>query len=510
MAVFNNNWYNSHASRRYPLDDSATGTGDDGTRLQDDVITDLQLRWPTLAGQFAYVAGITVTPTLVTVVILAADTVDSASQPVPLASVTLAQPVVANKHYALDALYPGAGGFIAFGDPTEPFAIRFATPQQGLLNPKSAHSYDALPIPSMRKAGRVDGLTGVVRLIAGKDIEIVKGEVTYDGIDRDAIIMRLVTPTKTDNVLSEYIGPCGSRPESRNCAREAIETISGVGPDCNGNIDIIFRGMAAAPYQDCGAGVTLDQPLGIDDVCPVTPVFRGRDTCIPDSSVSDSSASAGSDSAGSTSSDSLPSESMADCEPLPFTELFTDDIHPSWVIARGTYAQNPTYLSLGDTTQRQVLLWEDCAIDTALNKQVVARVQLTNQLGQVNGGIVLNYRVVDPLSNPHIEYFQLQINRVTNLVELLRFNGTGFVVENAVTPPFPFSLNDWYVLTATMTPSGGNVAISVLVTNDSNMSWGSVSFTVVTSRFGDGIGGYHGIGNNRSVSNYNFWMVDNA
>ncbi len=47
MALIRHNWLNHQASRRYPLDDNATGTGDDGeTRLNDDIIVDLQLWWP--------------------------------------------------------------------------------------------------------------------------------------------------------------------------------------------------------------------------------------------------------------------------------------------------------------------------------------------------------------------------------------------------------------------------------------------------------------------------------
>jgi len=55
MPIRNANWYNLHSTRRYPLDDNATGTDDAGIRLADDILVDCHLRFPKIAGQYAYI-----------------------------------------------------------------------------------------------------------------------------------------------------------------------------------------------------------------------------------------------------------------------------------------------------------------------------------------------------------------------------------------------------------------------------------------------------------------------
>ncbi len=340
MSLRHHNWLNSQASRRYPLDDNGTATGDDGTPLNDDIILDLYLCWPSTAGQYAFIGGITVTATIVTVVILAADSPTAATDFTPLAAVTIRQPANEYSYYSFEPLYPGAGGFIAFGDVTETFSIRFSSPQQSLLTPKTCRPYTELPIPSMRKAGRVDGLTGLVKLVAGTDIEIVTKQVTIEDDVVDAVVIRLIDATADRNPLAEYIGPCGKRPESQNCDRTGIQTINGVTPDCDGNLEIEFRNLTAANYAICGAttaGIAIDQELGLSDVCPSrTPNrFQGDDYCNPssESSVALPPESSGSvDPPGSEGSQS--SEAVV-CEELPFSDCFLADIHPSWSLKLG-------------------------------------------------------------------------------------------------------------------------------------------------------------------------------
>lgn len=560
MDALHNNWLNAQASRRYPLDDNATGTGDDATRLKDDVIVDMHLRWPKLAGAYAFLGGVTVTKTIVTAVIMAADSPDAAGGFTPLAAVTVAQPVTEYAYYNLEPLYPGVGGFIAFGDTGEAFNIRFSTPGQGLISPKVGRPYTELPIPTMRKFGRVDGLTGLVKITAGPDIEVVKEEVDIAGTRMDALVIRLLGPTSTRNPLADYIGPCGKRPESKNCDRPGIQTINGVSPDCDGNIDIEFVSMLEAPYRDCGsdaAGVTLDQSLGLPDVCPVRDPgrFRGNDYCEQeiDSSLS---LSLSSESAGSTpSSDSTGgggSSEATPCEDLPFMECFdTGELHPSWVLKFGAYAfvaadspaegclasipcvdrtsgssassqswssvsshfcdvETDLALSLTDVSRRNVMVWENCGVGLSADKKITTQVQLTNQAAQQNAGIVINHRVVSQLTNPQTKYFLASINRNTNRVDLLSYNGSIFITENSVAPATPFSLVDWYEIEVTVTAEPADQhLIAVRVRNITTPSWPQVSFQLLTSRLGQP-DGYHGVFANQAVSYFSYWRLEDA
>lgn len=296
------NWYNLNAGRRYPLSDMATGTDDKGLRLHDDILVDCHLRFPITAGRHAFVGGVTVTNTLVTVVFLGSMTASSTrGRFVPLGAVTVVKPGNSDVHYPIQPLYPGVGGFVAFGDISEVFAARFSTPQQSLLAPRCARSYNPLPVTELRKRGVGTGLTGLVTVIGEDDIEVVKETIvvthptlhTYETVD--ALVIRLRQEVGGVNVLEKYIGPCGNRPESGNCEKKGIELINDARPDCNGNINFDFRSMTVGLMSECG-GLTLDTSIGMDTICQdfAPDRFRGRDSCrfISSSSSSSSSSSA--------------------------------------------------------------------------------------------------------------------------------------------------------------------------------------------------------------------------
>src|ERR1700739_3948551 len=134
-------FYVLNSSRPYPLDDAATITDDAGNFLPHHIITDLYLVFPDTAGQFAFLGGVTISPRLVTVTILA-DSSSSAQliEPLisnspgnftPLATVSLPKPIVTGRHYALSPFIPGVGGWIVFGEGTvENYSGKFSSSRQ--------------------------------------------------------------------------------------------------------------------------------------------------------------------------------------------------------------------------------------------------------------------------------------------------------------------------------------------------------------------------------------------
>lgn len=334
MTARNLNFYNLNSTRSYPLADDATGTADDSRRLPNDIIVDCALRFPVEAGKYAYIGGVTVTARLVTVLIMASDDLDAEGSFVPLASITLQKPVKPFVHYPLAARYPGVGGFIVFQNTDVPFAGRFSSPRQGLLLPKCARHDHNLPIPNMRKLGRDIGLTDLITLRAGTDIEIVRETLTIDDVDQEAIVIRL-TDVPGRNVLAEYIGPCGHRPESNNCDKQGIQTINEAVPDCDGNITIVFEGMQSAPFEDDGNGVTLDQVVGIDDVCAAQALIHvtPQDTC---GDTGSDSVDVPSDSDTSSISEFVSSTSTA-CGALPWCENFDLETAEFFVVKSGIF-----------------------------------------------------------------------------------------------------------------------------------------------------------------------------
>lgn len=286
MPLRNASWYNANSSRSYPIDDIATSVDDAGLQVPNHIVTDLNLRFPSTAGKFAFFSALTSTPGAVSVVILGAATLDSTTL-TPLAAVSLVKPIVHGQQYALESLYPGVGGWIVFGSGTDDYTYsgRFSTPRQSVINARAARSYVVPPVKNIGKQSLATSLTGLVQLKGSGDIEIVgeTREIPISGtssdpedsaatVTRDVIVIRLRDNTTAGtgrNVFDVYSGPCGGRPESRTCDDpQPIEFISTVGPDCCGNITLEFRGCAGvAEVVGGGSGVVIDCNLGMADAC---------------------------------------------------------------------------------------------------------------------------------------------------------------------------------------------------------------------------------------------------
>lgn len=557
-----NNWYNLHSTRRYPLDDKSTGTDDDGLRLRDDIINDIHLRFPLSAGRYAFLSGITVSDKLVTAVFTATDDIDNPTKLTPIAVVHALKPVSEALNIAVRPLYPQVGGFIVFGDTTENFVARFSSPRQGLIAPRAARAFNTLPIPTLRRATNGNGLTGLVTLRGQTDVEVVSEEVNIQGYGRQqAMIVRLVQSPIGDNVLEKYIGPCDARPESRNCEKTPVETINGAIADCVGNIDILFCNLEVAAFESCGdgdnpGGVIIDGSIGIDEVCAGQQPerFKGRDLCLP--SISSSSLSSLSSfptpSTPLSSSVSL-SSAAPNCADLPYCEPFDDAIADYFKIKIGAWVFEPvespaescgseisrkscdssshsslsslsmvvsqienctpwmerpalSYRCEGDYL-RNVAVWDACAYSSSLEKVVTTDLRL-NSSSQENGGIIINWHVVDPLSNPHEEYFHALLDRRENAVRLVRYTGVSPIFEVArVTLGSPAVIGHWYrmkVTTQALTlPS---VAIRIEVTGVTNPGWPAVTLTVPTSQFlpDDGL---FGLGSIRGVTDFSYFAI---
>jgi hypothetical protein len=284
MSVRNQNWYNLAESTPYPIEgDVATLLADDGTRLPTNIVCDLNLLFPSFLGQYAYLTACTVTSRLVTVVIFASGDPQLAVQTAPLAAVTIPQPVQRYRPYPVDALADGVGGWIVFGGGIDDtFSGRFSTPAQSLFSPRAARAYQQLPVTGMGRYGSGQLLDGVVRLVAGNDVEIVSEtrDVPVSDtpgsalVSKEVVVIRLkadIAGASRRNVFDIYKGGCGGRPESHTCGEpQPIEAIGGVTPDDTGNITPDMRGCVVVSeiarevvIDDYGELVQEDVPCGI-------------------------------------------------------------------------------------------------------------------------------------------------------------------------------------------------------------------------------------------------------
>jgi hypothetical protein len=533
MPIRNQNFYSLQSTRRYPLDDLSTGTDDRGVRLRDNILADLHIRFPVTLGNYVYVSGISVTKRLVTVTFLAATSQDTAAEFTPLAAITLVKPVIENRQYLLEALYPGVGGWVVFGSGiSEDFTGRFSAPTQSLVLAKCARPYRPLPIPSIGKLFRDTALTGIINIKAGADLEIGKKTVSIDGSDRDALVVRLTGAISNRNPLQAYVSPCFPQPESENCLKPGVEYINTVQPDCNGNITIQFTDSDVAPYRDCG-GLAVEHTAELAEVCAASDVpFDGpryRDLCLTDSS---------SESLSSSSIDETPplissiSESMSSefiiCDTLPHCESFDYETAENFVIKSGLFtfeehdspgetcdgAPEDSILELFNKAYvatagyiRNVSVWEACAYESSLNKRCIVELQLTNNNAQRNGGVVVNWHVLDPYGLARVEYFLVSLDHNKSKVRVLRFTGTGFIEEFA-SGVLPIAVGDWYRLEVTTTSvSPTQVSINVTTSGVSNPAFPTTSFSLVTTKFLPADGAF-GVGSNNAYTRFSFFKLE--
>ena len=523
--MFFTNYYNTQEQRLFPLDDTVDGVGDNGAQLPFDVLVDCKLRFPDSLGTYAFIGGITVTENLVTLVICGTTSVSEVSAFSPLAALTVTNPQP-GVPYAVRPLAGGVGGWVVFGagvtvrgGTISKQSLRFSSPAQSLLAPKCARAYKLPPVESLGKAGRNTALTGFVRVIGDGDVEAVKEQVFIGDKFRDALVLRLKQLPDEPNVLAKYIGPCDLRPESRNCPRGAVETINNVKPDCNGNINISFGVLQAGLLEACG-GIVLSHDVDLDEACRTTSTFRAaNDRCAEslDSADSANLPPITSDSSILISSESLP------CASLPYTTTFDDETADAFVVRSGNFAYEAADAPIenGDSTglldvsytatsgsQRNLAILEACNIATA--RAVVCEVSLnvTSELPLRNGGIVLNYRTVDPLTNPHVEFFFVMLDMNVNKIRILRFNGGMFVQEYASPTPLPLAPGYWYKLRVTTSPFGLQTAIAVHLEGLDDPAGLVVNFSLATGRFGTPTG-MCGVGTDRSKTMFSYFSLEN-
>jgi hypothetical protein len=503
VGTINPGWYAGNATRAYPLDDAATARDDAGRELPSQILVDCRVRFPIALGQYAYIGGVTVGPSIVTVILMAspdagrppsgAPVVGAGLQ--PLGAVTLPRPVVANRHYPITPMVVGVGGWLVFGNGIEEdYSGRFSSPAQSLLLPRVASAYHPLPIPSLGKLGLEPGLAGVVQLLGNTDLEVVQDTREIDGAIVDAIIFRLIDSLNR-NVYSFYAGPCAGRPETGTCDTPVLEAINAVSPDCDGNLTIDFRNVQVYPFVD-GGGLALDLGLGMSDVClgqDYLPDDTGKlpseyeNLCPPP------------EEPVIPPPEPIPPEppSPEGCVPLPYYESFDGVVPAPWTVYNGNFVIegddspdepfgledpsgstppagripgltglpplqrasrtipatasqiNKSYSAI-DQSQRNVSIW-NCNYDPTQDLTCTTHLKLMAG-PQVNGGIIWDYQASDPKWNGRPTYNVVTVDLAVNALAIWIYRG--YTIQRAMWVPFNSAnstnmpvIGDWYELT---------------------------------------------------------------
>jgi hypothetical protein len=500
-----NNWYDLNAQRLYPIDGAASGVDDAGEGLPPALLVDCRLRYPAALGRYAYLAALTTTPGLVTALFLASDRPATSGLPAssfaPLAAVSLPRPVTPHAQYPVRAMADGVVGWVVFGDGiSEPYAGRFSGPSQSQIMSRCASPYGPRPVRSVSKEFSAATLRGLVALRAGKDVELAvePRRVELDSVVRtvQAIVFRLRTQLNR-NVHATYAGDCLARPETGNCPKTPLGSINGVTPDCDGVIEIEFRGVRATPYAG-GGGVLLDSDLGYSEACPGDglPDADGNlplaaDRCCGGRGVVE--------------------RDQASCSDVVYHDMTLTSLDHAFTLA----GDNPFAEDFRDTpstdyycggTHRPVLRAEDdgvnlllirpapslqfgggCADPSSLDKEAKAVVRPEGSLG--TAGIVVAYRADGGDGNPR--YYLVLVNAATGDLEVRYFDGA--LLSTVAAAPAGVVPGGWYdlrVQTATYpanSPAAGKAAIAASVRAPGG-GGGQASLAVVADDYGPGVG----------------------
>lgn len=281
-------WQVRNSQRRYPLDEGSTGTSDTGVVLPEGILVDASIWVPkylyggTTPLKFVCVSSIMTSEHLVSLTLLGctADLGGAPSEFVPIGSISLSKPIDTYRNYPIEPLLDGVMGWVAFGQHAmsgDPVSLAFSTPAQAMLTPKAARFYEYLPITSMSSYDSTVEILGDVRMIAQAPVtaEIKDMRISGELSDRKMLVIGL---EQTENVLAEFAGLCGKRPETGNCLKGPITSIAGVPPSCDGNINITFANEIivrnftnpAYPVPDpiqVRGGICLDSVFNLDQAC---------------------------------------------------------------------------------------------------------------------------------------------------------------------------------------------------------------------------------------------------
>lgn len=547
MPIRNQNWYDLQASRRYPLDERSTGLDDAGQFIHDDILVDCHIRFPEPLGQYMFVQGITVSPNIVTVVFgVAVDLADTA--PTSVAAISLPRNTPQNVNHSVVPLVAGVAGWIAFGPGLdEEFVGRYSTPLQTLISQRCARPYRPLPISSLGKLNVATSLTGIVTLSAQNPVtatyipKTAANALTVENTPVDSILFQLEGETQAFNPLKEFLGTCGQRPESGTCPRPPIATINGISPDCNGNIDLVFNGVSAAVFENCG-GVAVTSDTGLADACAAGDERRRpppQDECTPGSESADDIIWYDPPTAlpfevpDVVSSESVDEDAvLAECATMPLCRDFTTGAAADFAVREGLFVfesvsapevcNPPSYLvatpeneltnhyvyTAANIAGRNLSLFKNCASDWAINRTVTAELQITATGLQRNGGVLFNYIRGNAGLGIPTRYLVATLDANAAKLRLLRFNGSNFV--NEYSAPFSVVVGAWYRVSATPVAiqSEGAVLVNIAAAAvDDSVS--PVSFSLLVAQYGDPIG-LAGLFSAASYTRFNKFTIENT
>jgi hypothetical protein len=559
--IRNNHWYNLNEQNAYPVDDTASCLSNAGLRLPSAIVADLQLRWPRELGKYAFISAVTCGEEIVTLLIETAEQLDnSGGQSRLIAGISLGRSeLTAYRTYKLDAFEKGVAGFIAFGAGTsELFRGVFSSPLQSLLTARAARPIRKPPVETLGIANVESVLAGVVRLATEQPLEIVREPRIINGVAYDnVIVFRLREPPSdttvqnVQSVFSQFAGPCGRRVGSRSCVDpQPIETINGLAPDCDGIFTLDFQGCAVVGKNTADCGVVVDCQRGLSDTCAppflpdlatgklpsevppviIPPPQPPEPPVPPDTSISDSmstllslpycdtfddgfaySFSPMDSSTWGMSNDDSPGEAYCCVGPPPnFTAYGCDSslsASQSFSVGLSSYSYGTANLPSLSKTNLSLFTLDVQSLYRRYTTDF--KVIALNPTGQLNAGIVVNYRINSADLHTYV-FAALDVTNKTFGVYF--FNGINAVPLSTVAVPLA-SVDEWYRLEFTVVPNEltrTSVNLQAVLKGVVNPAIDVAIATSLSGTLWEQDAGNAGFYTRRSASYFSYWRVDEA
>lgn len=530
MTTLNEHWYSLNEGRAYPIDETASLTADDGSLVNNAVISDMKLRWPAAYGAYAFIGSITVTENLVSVTFLASDTPTATSGFKPLGFALAIKPAVDGKQIAVTAQATGFTGWIVLGSGATvrgKYSAKFSSPAQTRLAAKAARSYTTPALSSIRAGNAADKLTGLVKLRAEDPLFITSEERRIDKVMRKVIVVRmkdtsttgLVTTSNPDlktNIFKQYADPCGARPDSYTCPYDPIEFINGVGPDCSGMITIEFKGPVNIATLSSGDnlnnGVVVDCNIGLTDACipPVLPTSAGVlpgsvkapvTVVIPPTPVVPPAP--------------LPHESLSVVGgALPFTTQFDSGagaftvVSGTWQVLTATSGGTANVFSARSAAQRNIATYTSTDHQTVYRKVTTKfRIRPAAAGARFNAGVIANYKVHPTHSNLRV-YYGAYVSYESQSLVLFQFDGTSIIPIKTVFVP-NIIIDNWFQLVLTIVPgvTTDKSRLHATVTGVTDVAVTATTGDVEVTGYRPSIGAF-GLYADRSVVEFNLFKLE--
>jgi hypothetical protein len=264
-------WLVRNSLRKYPFADTASHISDNGTPLPEGFLVDANIWVPNYvyAGgtlKYLYLSSAAVSGDVVSLTILGAMTMYApAEEFVPIAVLSLPLPIDDYRNYPIEPLLEGVRGWVSFGPATRTsrFSLGFSSPEQTVFVPKAVRYFSNLPVERFTTVNGFSDAVGDVRLVP---IAPMVGEIKTMLVEGEPTRTLVLSLTEDADTLREFAGPCGGTPESQTCNKTPIASISGVTPDCAGNITIDFQGLTVRAFSG-GGGLCIDSPINLVDTC---------------------------------------------------------------------------------------------------------------------------------------------------------------------------------------------------------------------------------------------------